>query len=188
MNLNHETDAFFEQAGLPYISTRQVRWESHAAYYNRGNALVARAKQAEGAEADALFEQAGEQYAAALRVRPDKHEALDNWAITLMLRYHNSRDEQVKLNLLERAKSVYLRIEKLVPGRAAYDLACLHALCRRQKECRIWLNRAGLAGTLPDLAHLKEDRDLDQVRSSSWFKGFLDKLEGPPRTLQLKAN
>ena len=269
MSLSSEADAFFERAGLPYFSTRQVGWESHAAHYNRANALVAMAKRAGDAEADALFEQAGAQFAAALRVRPDKHEALnnwgnallyqarmktgmeaedlyelacekyaaaltiksnkyealnnwgaalsdrarmqagdmagmlfmragekfaaaleirpdylealDNWGMTLLLHYHNALEDQERRCLLDKARGVYLRIELLVPGRAAYDLACIHALGGEHGKCRHWLARSRATGRLPSLAHIRADRDLDAVRGSSWFQEFLEELESASR-------
>lgn len=266
MNLSSEANAFFERAGLPHLSIRRVGWESHAAYYNQANALVARAKQVGGAKADALFEQASEQFAAALRVRPNKHEALnnwgnallyqarmktgmeaedlyelacekyaaalsikankyealnnwgaalsdwarvrvgdlaetlfmragekfaaaleirpdylealDNWGMTLMLHYHNACAEGERRCLLDKARGVYLRIELLVPGRAAYDLACIHALGGEHEKCRHWLARSRAAGRLPDLEHIRTDHDLDPVRGTGWFQEFLEELGG----------
>jgi tetratricopeptide (TPR) repeat protein len=275
MNFGHETDVFFERAGLAHTSLQQVRWDCHAALYNQGNTLVARARQASGAEADDLYAQAGEKFAAALRIKPDKHEALnnwgnallyqartktgmeaedlfelacekyaaalaikankyealnnwgaalsdrarmrageraevlfaradekfaaalkikrnylealDNWGTTLLLRYHNARETGKKQVLIAKARGVYLCIEKLVPGRAAYDLACIHALGGEHEQCRYWLDRSRAAGTLPGLEHLQEDRDLDPVRKTSWFRGFLEKLGGAFHGIQLNA-
>jgi len=63
-----------------------------------------------------------------------------------------------------------------MPGSGSYNLACLSALIKQEKECKKWLEKSKQFGKLPSREHLENDPDLNSVRKRKWFKAFLKSL------------
>ncbi len=133
------------------------------------------AKQKTGEEADRLFAQAGEKYEAALRLNPDENEALNNWGAASMDHAKQKTGEEAD-RLFAQAREKLLNTESLIPGKGAYNLACLRALQGHTDECKKWLLRSLEFGSLPSKQHLLEDSDLESVFDLDWFQELLAKL------------
>ncbi len=168
-----EADHLFEQAYEKYQAALDTKPDKHEALNNWGAALSAHAKQKTGAEADHLFEQAYEKYQAALDIKPDYYEAINNWGTALIDQAKLKEEEKAVKELLGLAKEKSLQAEDIVPGVAAYNLACISALLGNESECRSWLVKSREQGKLPNIDHLNSDEDLDSVRGKKWFKDFL---------------
>ena len=171
-----EADKLFRQAGQKYAAALEIKNDYHEALYNWGIALYAQAKLKTGDEADELFRQAGQKYAAALEIKKDYHEALNNWGNALLVQYYNVSNKK-KTQILTKAKNLLHKLEKLAPGYASYNLACLYSLSGEQEKCKKWLLKSKKVGRLPGRKHLEEDKDLDPIRNSKWFIDFLTKLK-----------
>ena len=170
-----EADRLFAQAGEKYEAALRIKPDMHEAFLNWGAALAGHAKQKTGQEADRLFAQAGEKYEAALRIKPDKHEALNNWGAALLAHAKQKTGEEAD-RLFAQAREKLLNTESLIPGKGAYNLACLSALQGHIDECKKWLLRSLEFGSLPSKQHLLEDLDLESVLDLDWFQELLAKL------------
>ena len=137
-----------------------------------GYALSAYAHLMQGADADALFARAAEQYARALAIKPDMHWALTNWGLALGNQARLKRGAE-RDALLRAATDRFLAVERLDPGREAYNLACASALLADEAACRDWLGKAREHRTLPPRSFMAGDTDLDSVRATDWFQEIL---------------
>ena len=138
-----------------------------------GNALADQAETKTGAEADSLLMAAGGKYGAVLALKPDMHEAFEGWGTILLLQaalHKGKRRDQ----LLGEAETLMLRSEGLVPGRGAYNLACVHGLRGDAEQSAHWLRLAKQKNVnCPDCAHIAADTDFDRVRDAPIFKQAL---------------
>jgi hypothetical protein len=72
-----------------------------------------------------------------------------------------------------------------------YDIACLHArliatVADREIQAAVamdWLRQAVAAG-YKNVAHMKEDKDLDPLREREDFKKLMQELENPPTNVK----
>jgi len=142
------------------------------AYSMWGNALSDQAVTKSGEEADRLFSLAGEKYQAALQIKPDKHEALNNWGSALSNQAVTKSGEEAD-RLFSLAGEKLIKVESLLPGSGAYNLACWNALRGEESQCQRWLEKSKKLGLLPSREHLMNDPDLESVRKCEWFTTFL---------------
>lgn len=173
-----EADRLLAQACAKYGDALAIEPNYYEGLNNWGLALCARAKATEGAEADVFFAQAYEKYAAAVKIKSDEHGPLHNWAGALLRHGAMPHMAERSAEMFARAKEKALEAERIKPGAGAYNAACASALLGEKDECRKWLETALEHGTLPKRAHLEDDRDLDSVRDTDWFKGILEKAPG----------
>ena len=170
-----EADRLWQLAGEKYQAALAIKPNLHEALYNWGSALSDQAKTKSGDEADRLFQLAGEKYQAAIEIKPDMHVAPNNWGLALLNQAQKKSGHEAD-QLFDQSLEKLSRAEAIKPGSGSYNLACLSALRGNAEECRTWLQKAKQYGTLPYLAHLQSDSDLDRVREQSWFQEFLETL------------
>ncbi len=136
-------------------------------------------KQAESAEdpdaAVAGFREAARHYAEAIAIKPDMHMALNNWS-TALISSARSLGGAEHERLLAEAYDKASRTEEIIPGKGAYNLACIQAMCGELDEMTQWLDRAHAAGKLPTREHIAADKDFDSVRETPQFKAWLSKM------------
>jgi hypothetical protein len=106
----------------------------------------------------------------------EKTRALNNWGNALFEQAKRKTGAEAD-RLFAAAIEKLLRSESLVPGKAAYNLACLTALKGQPDECRKWLSKSLEHGTLPSKQHLLNDSDLESVRSMAWFHELLSRVD-----------
>jgi Tfp pilus assembly protein PilF len=167
-----EADQLFNAAYNKYEAALAIKPNRHVALNNWGSALTEQARLKEGAEADQLFTAAYDKYGAALALKPDLRMALSNWGLGLLDQARLKQDAAAE-RLFNEAEQKFLGAEALEPGKASYDLACLHALRGNGDEARRWLERSKELGTLPTPEKLAADTDLDGIRDEEWFKDLV---------------
>ncbi len=143
-----------------------------------GNFLWAQAGEAVDEEAAlTLLAEATQCYALANRMDPEDPIALNNWGNVLSARAQLERDEEVQTSLLDSALRRLLMAEHLLPGCAAYNLACLHALRGEDEEVRLWLGVGKELRELPPRETFEADSDFQGLRGQPWFEDFLTELD-----------
>ena len=143
-----------DEAIEKFVKADELRPDDPDTLTNWGNALDNSERHAEAIE----------KYALADAVRPDHPDTLNNWSIALM-----------KSGLYDGALEVLDRLDAVDPARAAYNLACVHALKGQDEECRAALTRAEDLDALPSREHMEADSDLDAVRDTDWFRDILER-------------
>ncbi len=104
------------------------------------------------------------QYQKAISFQPDFPEALYHLA-----KLHIKRREYTK------ALSLYKKVITLLPDNPSvyYNVACIYANQNKPEESVAWLKKAVEKG-FSDWKHIKTDGDLDNIRSSSYYKEFVN--------------
>jgi len=169
-----EAEAFFQAADEKFFQALQIKPDDYEILSNCGALLTERGKRVSGLEAAAFFDAAAEKFVEALRIKPNYHEALYNWGGQLLERGKRAEGSAAAA-FFEEAARLLSEAAKLNPGET-YNLACLAALQGDVAACEHHLKTAEAAGKLPALDHLLEDRDLDPVRETAWFRAMLERL------------
>ena len=104
------------------------------------------------------------QYQKAISLQPDFPEAL----------YHLAK-LYIKRSEHEKALSLYQKVITLLPDNPSvyYNVACIYANQNKPEESVVWLKKAVEKG-FNDWKHIKTDSDLDNIRSSSYYKEFIE--------------
>ncbi len=172
MKTGAEADNLFQESYEKCAAALKIKPDNHYALNNWGRALSGQAKTKTGKKADKLFKEAVVKFVASLEIKPDHHKALKNWGTALVEQARTKTGKEAS-DLYSQAKKKLVAAENILPGSAAYNLACFNALTGNEKNCRHWLELGGKHGRLPSLKHIKSDGDLDSLRSKKWFKDFL---------------
>ena len=103
------------------------------------------------------------QYQKAIYFQPDFPEAL----------YHLAK-LNIKKGEYLKALSIYQKVIALLPDNPSvyYNVACIYASQNKPEESVEWLKKAVEKG-FNDWEHIKTDSDLDNIRSSSYYKTFV---------------
>jgi hypothetical protein len=100
------------------------------------------------------------------------YTSLDNWGLALLQKSQRSRDPDERELLLNEAHEKCAQAAKLAPGVGAYNLACIHALRKQNKQAIEWLQRSHAAGKLPSKDHIAKDKDFNFIRETPEFKAW----------------
>lgn len=171
-----EADSAFENAYKKFSSAALLDPRNADILHSWGLTFYDDADRKEGKEAKDLYKAACEKFEEALELGPDNAKVLNDWGATLMEQARSRSDTKRSNVLYEKAKEKILAANALEPGIGAYNLACFHGLRGEGEECRKHLTQAQETGNLPEKGHLKTDKDLDNVRDSSWFQAFMEEL------------
>jgi Tfp pilus assembly protein PilF len=166
----------FAAASDKYRAALAIRPEKYEALNNLGNLYFEQGKRASATDGPGLFALAAGQYAAAQAARPAKYEAYYNWG-SLLAEQARRADGAARFALFGQAAAKLEEAAKIDPSKT-YNLACLAALSSDEERCRMHLENAEKHKSLPSLAHLMTDKDLDSVRDKPWFKQFLARQQG----------
>ena len=153
----------------------EVQPHMPAAYYNWGIALDALARLSDGKKQRKLFQDACKKYEKAIEFKEDFHQAYNNWGNTL-LRLFRVVGEDEQASVLQHAEKVLLKGEELFPSYCSYNLACVAALNKDSDKCKEWIEVCRKKNRLPDLDHIRADKDLKYVRRRKWFKQLCQNL------------
>ena len=173
----------FQQAGEKYGKSLEINPRSYKTLTNWGVLLNFEAKFIATDDlftARDLWKKAGGRYAQALEIKPDDYVAKSNWGIALLLesRAISTRPPEEAQILLEHAKNHFQHAEALQPGSAAYNLACIAALCHRPADAIHWLRSCQTHGTLPSEEHFRTDSNLDPIRDTPEFTAWWAEVFG----------
>jgi tetratricopeptide (TPR) repeat protein len=164
-----EADTLYAQAVQKYAEADEALPEDAMTLENWGVVLSGRARRKAGKEAQELFREALDKFEAADALNPNDASTLANWGESL-LGYSQTKDGEEAIALLASAREKLLKAEELSEGVGAYNLACASAVEGDIEECRRWLERCEVSGTLPSSEHLLQDTDLRSVRDLDWFR------------------
>ena len=86
------------------------------------------------------------------------------------------------------AEDFFEKAGKIQKGSAAYNLACIYALRSDETACQQALEQAKQFGSLPDVAAIMDDVDMDNVKQAQWFIGFIEAVKAQPAPVREKLN
>lgn len=89
---------------------------------------------------------------------------------------HDPMHPELSQKLYEQAEDKYLHALALGSMSAFYNLACLYSLTKNHTAAMHYLERAEVAGSLPDLDDLMHDNWLESLRETSMFRNFIATL------------
>jgi tetratricopeptide (TPR) repeat protein len=161
-------ESLFEQSMKKYQQAIVIKPDFHEAFNNWGNTLLDLAK-LKGDES--LFQQSFNKYQEAIAINPTKYDAFHNCGIALIGTFQLTKNK----DYLDRAAEILERAEALNPDKV-YNSACLYSLLNEKDKCKEKLWHCYNVKTLPDKAHLSNDRDLDNVRSEPWFEELINSI------------
>lgn len=161
-----------EQACTAYESVVETNGVVQKALYHWGLALFDQAQLARGKEKGNLCRRACEKFSAAWVVDPSNPRIANDWGAALM---QQARDLKVAADdaLYSDAHERFQAAERLQPGLASYNLACIHSLRCEYEECKKRLKTARDLDTLPSMEDVKNDADLGNITPMAWFQEFL---------------
>lgn len=168
----HEQCELFKQAADKYQEASQLEPHDHTALNHWGVVLGMWARCKRGKAANGLFEEAIKKYDLALERKPDCHQALNNWGVALMELAKRSEGKEAEDSLLE-ALEKWLQAEKIRPGSAAYNMACIYGVLGQPEDCLKWLNISQKHGKLPSRSDIEKDFGLASMRAVPAFQAWL---------------
>jgi tetratricopeptide (TPR) repeat protein len=131
-----------------------------------------------GAQAETFFAQAATQCYAALKIDPMMGDALYVLALILMKQAMGKPDDLAH-KLLEEAREKLLLAERVAPGTATYDVACVHVRLGQETEARTLLEQLRDGGILPTKEELLADPNLLSIQQLPWFRSLLQSPLSP---------
>ena len=102
-------------------------------------------------------------------------EVLYHWGNALLDQAGTKTGAEAE-RLFVQSRDLLLKAESIVPGNAAYNIACLSALQGQEEECKKWLEWCLNIGKMPSRQHIEKDRNLEKVREKPWFKAILSRF------------
>ncbi|MDO8344948.1 MAG: hypothetical protein Q7T48_17235 [Cellvibrio sp.] len=152
-----------------YQQAINIKSDMYEAFSNWGSALSELAK----LKADEVILLEGlDKFQEAAKIRPDDYETLNNWGNALLLGYELFK----KTQFLNQAQDILTSAEKLDADHV-YNLACLYSRINGKDKCKEKLLRCRDAKTLPNKAHLRDDKDLENVRNEPWFEELINSID-----------
>jgi hypothetical protein len=171
--------SLWKQARDKYQLALNIKPDDHEAAINWAASLANEANALPSIElnnARALWKQARDKYQQILSIKPDNHVVANLYGNALIdearaIAMSNSEQSQ---QLLNQAEQLFVAHATTAPAVVAYNLACVYGLRGATQNCLTWLQISREHKTLPDCAHLRDDKDLDAVRNTpefiEWFK------------------
>jgi tetratricopeptide (TPR) repeat protein len=92
-------------------------------------------------------------------------------------RLHAKSLQKLQNGEYEDAEKLLKRIIRAVPNdrTALYNMACLYSLTKKKEKALEFLKKAVKAG-FTDVPHMKQDKDLDNIREEEAFKKLIEEL------------
>jgi len=143
--------------------------------YNWGFALLHQAKTKTSQEAAKIYQDAISKFTFCMLINPNYLGAAINGGVAYM---DLARLNQVQPDdeLYDLAKKQFETANAIHKGTASYNLACIYALRGDQDACLKALGNSRDNGSLPELADILADPDLNNIKVQQWFVDFIDAL------------
>lgn len=170
-----EADRLFAAAYRKFEEAARLDVYDAQTFVRWGAALLKQAKMKAAGEANRLFLQACVRCADAVRLSPRSAAAFSNWGGALVELAVRS-DGSERLAFIEDARQNLQRAEKLKPGSALYNLACLAAF-EGQVGKALELLRAAFKKELVSSVHLQTDLTLASLRDQPEFQELLAEIK-----------
>ncbi|MCK5830020.1 MAG: hypothetical protein KAH20_06920 [Methylococcales bacterium] len=149
------------------------------ALFNWGFALLHQAQTKDENESVKLYLDAISRFNFCLLVEPNHLGAAIDGGVAYMdlarIMNVNPDDELYVL-----AEEFFLNAERIQKGSAAYNLACIYALRRKDDACLDALELSKEYGSLPKAEDILNDVDLAKVKKAKWFTDFMEKMTAAP--------
>lgn len=170
---------YWQQAYEQYRLALAIKPNLHEALNNWGVALSSQSDTLVDIDPEAAlanWAQAFEKYQQALALNPALPGTLANLARCLLKQYSHlpSQPGQSQEKLLQQARELSERAEKLAPGYGAYNLACIFDLNNEPDQSLAWYEKSRLAGRLYTRQYIATGQEFDAIHDNptfqSWFK------------------
>ena len=155
------------------------------ALYNWGFALLHEARSKPPVEATEIYEDAISKFSFCLLTADNYLGAAIDGGVAFMELARIS-PEQSRSGLYGLAEDFFEKAGRIQKGSAAYNLACIYALCGDEEACQQALQQAKEFGSLPEVANILQDEDMDNVKQTAWFKEFIEVLRAQPEPVREK--
>lgn len=119
------------------------------------------------------LDKAKELFKSVLLTEPDNLHALRNLAHIYYKQAQSTIHLAKKEQYIQRAKEKLLKVEEVLPGVAAYQLATLTVGSSDPTEYQHWLNTASLTDRLPPIDDVLKNPAFEKVRDTKWFNNFI---------------
>ncbi|MDO9269361.1 MAG: hypothetical protein Q7T96_09655 [Methylobacter sp.] len=175
----HTADQLFKKVYQDYAEVVANEPLVAEALYNWGFALLHQARTKSGEAAANLYQDAIAKFSFCLTVEPAYLGAAIDGGVAYM---ELARVKSVEPNdsLYGMAKSYFEKANAIQAGSASYNLACIYGLRNDKEACLTALEISKGKGSLPILADILADPDLDSVKYQDWFVDFLESLNKKP--------
>ena len=155
------------------------------ALYHWGFALLHEARSKPPLEAIEIYEDAISKFSFCLLTSANYLGAAIDGGVAFMELARISPDDG-KSGLYGLAEDFFEKACNIQKGSAAYNLACIYALRADEQSCEQALQQAKEFGSLPDVAAIMQDEDMENVKQAQWFKDFMDVLRAQPEPVREK--
>jgi tetratricopeptide (TPR) repeat protein len=145
------------------------------ALHEWGFALLNHAGIKSGDEADKLYEAAISRFSFCKLLNPDYLGAALNGGVAYMA-LARIRQAGCHDTLYETARQLFEEANRIQPGSASYNIACIHALRNEKDDCINTLNYCEQKGFLPAIDEIINDSDLANVKDEVLFIEFIAEL------------
>jgi len=174
-----EADSFYNAAYSGYAAVLLDDPIRAEALYSWGFALLHQAKVKPAEQAITLLEEAISKFSFCLLINPNYLGAAIDMGVAYMdlARLQTASPSD---GLYSLAKSSFENANRIQKGSASYNAACIDALRGDYDSALQALQYAKERGSLPDIADILEDADLDCVKQQAWFTDFVAGLEKKP--------
>ncbi len=182
-----EADSFYNAAYSGYAAVLLDDPIRAEALYSWGFALLHQAKVKEAGQAMQLLEEAISKFTFCLLINPNYLGAAMDMGVAYM---DLARLQAVAPGdgLYSLAKSSFDNANRIQKGSASYNAACIDALRGDYDSALQALQYAKERGSLPDVADILGDVDLDCVKQQAWFVDFVASLEKTPAAEAAQAD
>jgi tetratricopeptide (TPR) repeat protein len=173
LEIGEVADKLWLDACDMFESALKIKPEKHEALFNWGNSYLIQARSRPADTADDMWGKCVEKYRAALAIKSDDHDVLDGLGCALlgMAENQSANERQV---LLKQALEAFKTVERLSPGRSAYNLSCCYGRLGQANEAALSIRLASnLDPYFPGCAEISGDTDFDLVRDTPEFKAAL---------------
>ena len=147
------TKGNFEEAHAHFSVALQATPDDEEVHYNLGNLY----------KTEGRFDDAAKAYKRALSLQPGLTDAINNLAGIYIIQGDHDKALQMYMNMIDREPDNFV---------AYYNLACMYARQSKVNESINWLEQAVKRG-FNDWDVLKTDKDLENIKDSSYFKALL---------------
>ncbi len=174
-----EGDRLFADAYAKIAEAMRLKPDNHEAFNNWGAALSDQAKlKGNTPEGDRLFTDSYAKFAEAVRIKPDKHEAFNNWGAALsdQAKLKGNTPEGDRLftdSYAKLAEAVHIKPDD---ESAHFNIARVHSLCGRVKECCASLELWKKFNVAANKSQLDGEKEFDRVRTAPEFVTFRESL------------
>lgn len=161
--------SIFTKANTQYEKALKIEPDDINTLGNYGISLkgLGKLKQDEG-----LFINSCKQFEKILTIEPSHVMSLEYYALSLTELAHLKNDEGLFNKALEQFKKV-LEIQPY----QTYNIACCSAVMGQKEVAKENLLIAEERNTIPSIAHLSSDSDLDNIRAEEWFMDLIERLK-----------